>query len=358
MKRLMTVLIAAMALCISTVIGFAQDRGVSSKDWALYKARFLAPNGRIIDNANNNISHSEGQGYGLLLAYLANEPADFERIWSFTQSELMVRNDGLAAWRWDPAAHPHVTDINNATDGDLLIAYALALAGFSWQSEAYMDAATRIAKTLLERTVIEHGKQSLLLPGVEGFSAKDRKDGPVVNLSYWVFEALPVMNALAPSDKWESVYTSGLQLLETAQFGPRKLPSDWISLGGEEPVPAAGFEPQFGYNSIRIPLYLIRAEIKAPKLLERIKKGMTFQDHVPALVNVETGIQLQHLKDPGYQIINHIMACSNKDNTNPAVSRDFNPKFYYPSTLQLLGLAYVKEKRSECLVSRSSSSPR
>jgi endo-1,4-beta-D-glucanase Y len=97
---------------------------VQPSEWNLYKARFLDPAGRIVDNANGNISHSEGQGYGLLLSYLADDRGDFDRIWSFTRTEMLVRNDGLAAWKWDPLAKPHVSDTNNATDGDLLMAYS------------------------------------------------------------------------------------------------------------------------------------------------------------------------------------------------------------------------------------------
>ncbi len=64
----------------------------------------------------------------MLLAYLAASPADFEQIWYFTRTELLLRDDGLAVWKWDPNVKPHVTDTNNASDGDMLIAYALALA--------------------------------------------------------------------------------------------------------------------------------------------------------------------------------------------------------------------------------------
>ena len=358
MNQIAVTLMAMIGLCGTMISGNAAERGVSNGDWTLYKAQFISSGGRIIDNANGNISHSEGQGYGLLLAFLANNPGDFERIWHFTKSELLIRDDGLAAWRWDPASKPHVTDINNASDGDLLISYALALAGFTWQNEAYLEAATDLARALLEHVIISHGGQTILLPGVTGFSAQDRADGPVVNPSYWVFEALPVMNALVPSPKWEKLYTSGLALLQKARFGPRKLPSDWISLAATSPEPADGFEPEFGYNSIRIPLYLIRANIKNEALLNQLQKGVMEKERGPFSVNVESGALLEELKEPGYQLINHMMSCFGKDKPIPAASRKFNPEFYYPSTLQLLGLAYVKEKRSECLVSRSSSLPR
>ena len=106
---------------------------INAGAWAAYKAKFLDATGRIIDNGNGNISHSEGQGYGMLLAYLSASPADFEQIWYFTRTELLLRDDGLAVWKWDPNVKPHVTDTNNASDGDMLIAYALALAGTAWK---------------------------------------------------------------------------------------------------------------------------------------------------------------------------------------------------------------------------------
>ncbi len=77
----------------------------------------------MIDRTNGGVSHSESQGYGMLLAVAANDRAAFEAIWAWTQAHLYVRGDNLASWKWDPAATPHVADPNNATDGDLLIAW-------------------------------------------------------------------------------------------------------------------------------------------------------------------------------------------------------------------------------------------
>ncbi|MEQ5261408.1 glycosyl hydrolase family 8, partial [Morganella morganii] len=33
--------------------------------WQQFKERYIKDDGRVIDSANNNISHSEGQGYGM-----------------------------------------------------------------------------------------------------------------------------------------------------------------------------------------------------------------------------------------------------------------------------------------------------
>jgi endoglucanase len=37
-------------------------------NWQKYADRFITSDGRVVDNANHNVSHSEGQGYAMLLA--------------------------------------------------------------------------------------------------------------------------------------------------------------------------------------------------------------------------------------------------------------------------------------------------
>ncbi len=68
--------------------------------WRAYRERFVTPQGRVVDTGNGGISHSEGQGYGMLLAVAADDRATFERIWTWTRANLMVRDDQLLAWRW------------------------------------------------------------------------------------------------------------------------------------------------------------------------------------------------------------------------------------------------------------------
>jgi endoglucanase len=117
----------AAILLLMTQAAFSQSLSVqplkvvgslSAADWEAYRSRFVEDNGRVVDTANGNISHSEGQGYGLLLALAAADRRSFEQIWNFTFTELLIRDDGLAAWKWDPNGKPRVTDRNNASDGD------------------------------------------------------------------------------------------------------------------------------------------------------------------------------------------------------------------------------------------------
>ena len=321
---------------------------IQESEWVAYKERFVAENGRVIDDANGRISHSEGQGYGLLLALLANDRADFARIWTFTNTRLLLRDDGLAVWKWDPDAEPHVSDPNNASDGDLLIAYALARAGTQWNDARFTDAARQIATALADEAIFEQNDRLMLRPGVVGFGADDRPDGPVVNLSYWVFEAFPVLAELVPAVDWPALGRGGLDLAREAGFGARKLPSDWISIA-DEAQPAQGFPAEFSYNAVRIPLYLMRAGLDDTALLRRFREGIAGANGGLALVDVRSGEVKEELMDVGYRIIPALADCVLDGTPLPAELKRFAPTAYYPSTLHLLGLSYAREEQQQCL---------
>ena len=147
------------------------DGTVAAADWAAYRDRFVMADGRVVDDANGGISHSEGQGYGLLLAFSAGDRGAFERIFDFTRNQLLIRDDGLAAWKWDPNAKPHIVDVNNASDGDILIAYALGLAGKAWGEPRYTEAAAKLATAIGTNLFAEANGRVVLKPGVSGLRA-------------------------------------------------------------------------------------------------------------------------------------------------------------------------------------------
>src|SRR6266403_1774716 len=63
------------------------------------------------------------------------------------------------------------------------------------------------------------GPQFLALP-------RDRPDGPIVNLSYWVFPAFRDLKHVAPAVDWEQIIASGLSSIAAARFGGDKMPTD------------------------------------------------------------------------------------------------------------------------------------
>ncbi len=321
--------------------------------WRAYKTRFVTESGRIVDTANSGISHSEGQGYGMLLAVAANDRAAFDAIWGWTRANLMVRDDELIAWRWEPNARPAVADMNDASDGDILVAWALTEAADAWGNNAYKVAARRIAVEVGRKLVISrspHG--ALLLPGVAGFAAEDRSDGPVINLSYWVFPAFARLPLVAPDVDWAGLSRNGLELVKQVRFGPAHLPTEWISLHDGDPRPADGFAKQFAYNAIRIPLYIAWAglgqrEIYMPFVLlwQKPRAG-----GLP-IVDATTGAPTDWLVDKGYLAISALAACVANGTPFPAEDRIVHSgESYYAVTLNLLALIAGHTRYPSCFV--------
>lgn len=190
-----------------TGVGATRARASSSSDpdWELYKSRFLQPDGRIVDTGNNGISHSEGQGYGLFFASTFNDRSAFETMWAWTQGTLKHKDGYLHSWRWTPSA-PHITDTNNASDGDLMIAWALRRAAILWGREDYAQQAQAIIKDLGQKCVRKVGSRIVLLPGAKGF---DRPKSVVINLSYYNIPALQRAARLDPSGPWAGLSIPG-----------------------------------------------------------------------------------------------------------------------------------------------------
>ncbi len=318
--------------------------------WQSYKARFVTDQGRVVDTGNKMMSHSEGQGYGMLLAVAANDRIAFERIWGWTRANLMVRDDELPAWRWEPDQRPGVGDTNDASDGDILIAWALTEAAEFWADTPYRVAARRIAVEIGRRTMLfKTTFGTILLPGSSGFTAKERADGPVINLSYWVYPAFSRLNIIAPDIDWAGLSTSGIDLLARARFGSQNLPSEWTALKNDTPKPAEGFPKTFGYNALRIPLYLAFAGVGdlstyAPfTALWQNGQGM-------AVIDLVGGGATEQLPEPGYRAVAALARCATNNVKFPAELRRGNTnENYYPATLRLLALIAAQMRYPSCL---------
>ncbi len=346
---LAVIVVAAALISVGSIPARSQALPQTAASmWERWQERFVDATGRVIDNANGDISHSEGQGYGLWLAYLAGDRAAFHRIWAFTRTQLFVRDDGLAAWRWDPTETPHLTDINNASDGDILIAYALALAAGAWGEERLLEDARRIAVALGDVAIAQSNGRMVLLPAAEGFAASARPDGPVVNLSYWVFEAFPVLAELDPDTDWQAIADAGLRLIQNAAFGPADLPPEWLGLGAGTPQPATGFDAVFGYNAIRIPLYLMRSGLATAELAEPFLSNRT-SGGASAVVLLATGAPIEPLSDQGYRMVLGALDCVVNGVPLAGDLVAFEVDRYYPATLYLLSWFYLAEERPECL---------
>ena len=76
--------------------------------------RYVASDGRVVRSDQGGDTVSEGQSYAMLLALAARDRTRFQRVWSWTVSNLQ-RPDALLAWHWDDG---HVVDWMPASDAD------------------------------------------------------------------------------------------------------------------------------------------------------------------------------------------------------------------------------------------------
>jgi endo-1,4-beta-D-glucanase Y len=353
--RSLTALVMAVALfsgmgqptLAATQPGRAQDLFVGA--WIFYKGSFVAEDGRVVDNGNAGVSHSEGQGYGMLLAVAADDRQVFEKIWSWTQSALMVReDDSLSAWRWDPAGDPNVADPNNATDGDLLVAWALLRAYRKWSDPAYFAAAERIAADLANKAVVTYRGGTYMLPGVDGFWYDEDEAGPNVNPSYWVYPALDELRVFAPDFPADRLIQSGLKLHDRARFGDIGLPADWTVLTAKGPEPAEQYPATYGYNAIRVPLYLAwygQSDASVYEPFENLWAAIP----EPSVVDLVSGKAVASMHDNGYRVIESLVSCAQgrKPSGDPAEMLEMVR--YYPSTLSMLSLLAMVERYPQCL---------
>lgn len=252
----------AMAALLLATVFFAMPACALDADWKIFKQRFIEPDGRVVDTEQGNISHSEGQGFALLLAVHHDDRASFERLWQWTRQRLQVRDDSLLAWRWQPQLG--VTDKNNASDADLLVAWALLRANDKWHNPDYLTASQKIAADIRKKLLRQTRHGLVLLPGMEGF---DKAENLTVNLSYWVLPALREIGRADPAPEWDALTKTGITLLQYAHFGRWGLPPDWLQLD-EKVAPADGFPERFGYDAVRIPLYLLWSRQESDALLK------------------------------------------------------------------------------------------
>ncbi|WP_376090928.1 glycosyl hydrolase family 8 [Roseomonas sp. CCTCC AB2023176] len=238
----------------------AQSLGVppaarpSDGEWSRFKARFLAPDGRVVDTGNNNQSHSEGQGWGLLLAVHHDDRPAFDSMLRWTRSTLRRDGDLLHTWRWMPTAVP-IQDRNNATDGDLFIAASLVRGGARWSDPSLTEEGIAVARDVLRLLVRRVDDMLVLLPGARGF---EHRSHVVLNPSYYALPAIATLAEALPDPAWLRVVTDGLRLLRGAQFGRWGLPPDWIAVSRLDGrvTPAQGWPARFAYDAVRIPLWL------------------------------------------------------------------------------------------------------
>lgn len=282
----MALLIGALASVVLPDAPMLGPCSVGQAEWMTFRQLYITDDGRVIDTANGGVSHSEGQGYGMLLAVANDDRTTFERLRRWTADTLKRRSDALHAWRYEPNAAAPVADDNTASDGDLFIAWALLRAGTHWHDLRYTEDGTAIARDLLRLAILNYHGLTVLAPGVRGF---EHQNGYVLNLSYYAFAAFRELARAAPDPAWAKLEADGLSILRRARFGAWELWPDWLLLTPSGEIrPAEGWPARFSWDAIRVPLHLAWAGLREPQLqtADRFWSEASGSGRPPAWVNL------------------------------------------------------------------------
>ena len=261
----------------------------SERAWQAYKNKFVTDDGRIVDFYQDSMSHSEGQGYALLLSLMHNDRQTFDRVLKWSVDNLQVRHDALFAWGWGKRSNGSwtVIDYNNASDGDILISLALLIAAQKWNNKTYETLALKIIKEIRTLLANRQNGTSVIMPGYYGF---EKKKGLILNPGYLIFSAFSRFADVDDAKFWKEIYTDGTMILKKGRFSRFKLPADWIFFQNGDLSVYASKSTSFGYEAIRVPLYLIWDGNK--ELLEIFSHYLQFLEksyYLPNWVNLVDG---------------------------------------------------------------------
>lgn len=331
-------MVSLRASVVFIVMMLASLQASATDGWTSYKNRFMTSEGRIVDTGNNNVSHTEGQGYAMLMAVWYNDRSSFTTLWQWTQQHLSNPQNGLFYWKYNPAAADPVADKNNASDGDVLIAWALFKAGQKWRNPAWLQASDRIQRAIVDHNVTSFGGYTVMLPASHGFN---KTSYLVINPSYFLFSAWRDFASRNHLKVWNNLIDSGMDLLSKMRFGDASLPVDWVALNADGSVaPATAWPPRFGYDAIRVPLYVYWYDPQSLQLVPFQRYWMGFSRlQTPAWIDVMNNNKASYTMSGGLLAVRDLTLNSGN------LSDQLNDKEdYYSASLQMLAWMAMKDR--------------
>lgn len=260
-----SVLAGAGAGACARAVSTDTEQGATRSMWERFAASHVEPSGRVVDNGNGRISHSEGQGVALLAAATAGDARTFSRLLTWTLDNLQT-SEGLLGWRWETGKG--LTDRNNASDGDLYFLWALSRGADKFNSKEYRQLAKAHAAALRNLCFAHAPEGRVLLPGRVGFvsAQPDGSHRIALNPSYFVFPAFKAARTVDSFRAWREMEETSEGILTRSNVQPTGLAPDWIELG--DPILPWRERPAVsGYEAIRVPLFLMwSGKLRHPRL--------------------------------------------------------------------------------------------
>ena len=305
--------------------------GLSAGDargWQVWKDAFLRTDGRVVDDLQDAASHSEGQGYGMVLAQAEGDRAAFALMETWAAQVLAVRDDGLMSWRW--RSGQAAPDPQTATDGDLFRAWALWRAvhqsgwtEFAGRAEAIVAGLVSHCLAVDPRTEDE----PLLTPAAD---SPRGAQGVLFNPSYIMSRALRELGQAHGAPQLIRAADHGETML--AELSAAGLVPDWTLVTPDGFRPSPRHSALHGYDAARVALYLIWSGRGDHPAVARSAVLYDQAGPVP-VVATSDGIVREVSDYAGFRALRALVRCIPLPGAMPGQP-------YYPATLgRLAGIA-------------------
>ncbi len=221
---------------------------------------------------DKDIVLSEGQSYGMLIAAEAGQKGlasqdDFDQLYRYY---LAHRYNGtqLMSWRQTVTAEKVVDDDNNATDGDLYIAYALIQASHVWKDKA--TSYQKQAKAILADILAYNYNKTTGVLTLGNWADEASKNHYLMRTSDVVPAQFQAFYDLTGDKTWLDVNDKMLTALEkmSNQTKTGLVPDFmWVNADGSVSAAKAGtisssYDDDYYYNACRVPYNLAQSQDK------------------------------------------------------------------------------------------------
>lgn len=236
-------------------------------------------------NEKNDISLSEGHGYGMLITMEAAKRGwasekDFNDLYRFYNNFRISGDNPLMSWRQKFEGGKQIEkEATNATDGDLDIAYALIEASERWPDSQtdYKSAAQKLLSGIKARNY--NSTNQLLTVG--DWATKDSDSYDLIRPSDIIPSYFDTFASFSGDDFWRTLKASSVRTLEklSKQHKTGLIPdfawveNDTVTPAKKDQVAGAN-DGNYGANACRIPWRLASSNDK--KVNQVLSKMMNF----------------------------------------------------------------------------------
>lgn len=226
--------------------------------------------------AKHPVSISEGHGYGMLICALEGKKGkvsqqEFEKLNNYYLNHRMD-STALMSWKQTIYKNKIKDEKNNATDGDIYIAYALIQAAKAWPDSK--DKYLGEAKAILNDIFKYNYNDELKILTVGNWAGKDSKYYNMIRTSDVMPVQFDAFYHTTHDKRWLEVKASMLgHLKQLSDQHKSGLVPDfaWVTEDSAKPVGpntvASKYDGEYYYNACRVPYNLARAEDEESKAI-------------------------------------------------------------------------------------------